>query len=152
MIEEIRGNGIRKATLVKVLDIVSEDFTTQGTESGWIFKLGVNKAPSLVFTPTYNGSFQDMGGALQPARYWIDKDGLLHLTGVVDANGSVNGDAIFNVPFAPTNNTPGAVKSLRFPSWSNGAGSILVQANGDVIWENGAGPDISLDGICWRTT
>lgn len=93
----------------------------------------------------FNGAWVNFGGQNEPARYWIDYMGIVHLGGIVKTG--VIGTTIFTLPagYRPQY-TP-----MTYAVASNGAfGVCQVNADGTVVAAVGNNTYFSLSGITFR--
>jgi hypothetical protein len=94
--------------------------------------------------PALLNGWVNYGGGNTDASYWIDKEGMVHLEGMVKS-GTIN-SPIFNLPvgYRPPGNKYFAVNS------NSAFGSVIVGSNGDVTCNVGNNAFVSLDGISFR--
>lgn len=133
-------------TLIPAPANLSDIIARLSAIEGWI--LDVRPPPSVVLeqwnAPTLLNSWANQGGGWNPAGYWKDPHGVVHLRGNIKS-GTV-GAAAFTLPagYRPTN-TEG------FTAVANGAfGAVNVDNGGNVIPAVGSNVGISLDGITFR--
>lgn len=94
--------------------------------------------------PGLLNSWANFGGAYNPAGYYKDKQGIVHLRGLL-ASGII-GSSAFTLPvgYRPAN-------TEMFPTVSNGAfGVARVLNTGDVVPFSGSNAFFSLDGITFK--
>jgi hypothetical protein len=102
-------------------------------------------------SPVFSTSWVDFGGtSWETAAYYMDKEGVVHLRGVV--TGGTAGTTIFILPpgYSPINNRMFSGLS----SQTGGTGLVLtridVMNNGHVILHTGGDEYVSLEGISFR--
>jgi hypothetical protein len=95
-------------------------------------------------TPTLLNAWTNLGGGFNTTEYYIDKESVVHLKGIVK-NGTI-GTVIFSLPvgYRPTAQYVFTVIS------GTGFGRVDVASNGDVIVGSGNNSGVSLDGISFR--
>lgn len=93
--------------------------------------------------------WSNFGGAYTTAGYWKDKEGLVHLQGLITGGSIANGAILLNLPagYRPT------AGRLMFSVLNNNTtGRIDINTNGDVIVEVlGSNAWLNLTGIYFRT-
>lgn len=96
--------------------------------------------------PTLANGWANFGGGFNPAGYWKDPAGVVHLRGLL-ASGTLNGAAaMFTLPagYRPAN-------TEMFVAISNNAvGRVDVRNTGDVVPTIGSNTNFSLDGMTFR--
>lgn len=98
-------------------------------------------SPAAAFT----NSWVNFGGGFQPAQYWFDRDGVVHLAGSVKTGSA--GTSVFTLPVGYR---PAA--QCAFAVNANGAfGLVYVNTNGTVVVNTGSSTITSLDGISFAT-
>jgi hypothetical protein len=95
-------------------------------------------------TPTFTNSWANFGGGYNPAGYFKDNSGVVHLRGLVRS--SVLGAAIFTLP--NTHRPPG--RAIFSVMSNNLAARVDVLNNGQVVPVSGSSAWISLEGITFR--
>lgn len=97
-----------------------------------------------VQTPTFENSWVNFGGGNTNAGYWKDKQGMVHLQGMVKS-GTIN-TTIFTLPseYRPSTNKYFTVNS------NNAFGSVIVWSDGRVVPNVGSNVFVSLEGISFR--
>lgn len=92
----------------------------------------------------FGGTWVNFGGSNEPARYWKDYTGLVHLGGIVKA-GTI-GTTIFTLPagYRPQ-------YAMIFPVSSNNLfGVLTVNPDGTVVATAGSATYFSLSGVTFR--
>ena len=112
-------------------------------------KLGINPdfiTRETIIAPTLLNSWINYGGARRVAGYWKDKEGMVHLEGVIKSGTTTSPTILFTLPtgYRPSNRE-------KFATVSNGAfASLFVDSDGNVYYESGSNVEYSLCGISFR--
>lgn len=122
--------------------LLAERTAEEALGSNGIDVIGTVKeyATPYAITTFSNGWLNYNTAEYQGARYYKDRDGFVHVEGLVKSGNS--GQVIFNLP---ANYRP--AKEVIFPAYTNtGFSRVNIQANGDVYLTGGTGW-FGLDGI-----
>lgn len=100
-------------------------------------------------TPTFLNSWLNFGSGLNPAGYWKDTLGVVHLRGTVKC--TTPNTVIFNLPagYRPPNRELFIVMSAG-AGFATTMGRVDVLANGDVQQMLGGSEYLQLDGLTFR--
>jgi hypothetical protein len=105
-------------------------------------------------TFTAGGKFTNYGASFNPAGYYLDPFGVVHLRGLVNYNGSAAGSIMFTLPesLRPANQwlVPAVLSETVGGVSQTGIGRIDIHTNGEVqinVYSKNVTQWVSLDGI-----
>jgi hypothetical protein len=102
-----------------------------------------------VLAPALVNNWQNFGAAYATAGYWKDKEGMVHLQGLISSGNASSGTTLLNLP---AGYRPSGGRLIFTVLTSGGMGRVDVNINGDVIIDNIPGNAwLNLTGISFRT-
>lgn len=122
-----------------------------GTLTGTFAGTGTLTSETVV-APLLENSWVNFGGVHRTAGYWKDREGLVHLRGVIKNGTTTNGTILFILPVGYRPAT-----TERFPASSEDSvgtrtlTQVAIQSDGAVAFLIGANGYLSLSGISFRT-
>jgi hypothetical protein len=111
-------------------------------------KLSGNIQNEAFIAPTLVNGWINYGAPHTNAAYYKDKEGRVHLRGLIKNGTATGGTILFTLPAGYRPSTSG--QSVFAVISNNALGRVDVKANGDVVVIVGTNPFLSLDGISFR--
>jgi hypothetical protein len=102
-----------------------------------------------VQVPTLLAGWQSFGATYAPVDFWKDREGMVHLRGLIGSGTATNGTILFNLP---AGYRPSGGRLMFAVLTNNGVGRVDISAAGDVVIESLPGNTwLNLNGISFRT-
>jgi len=112
-------------------------------------ELGIN--PDFIVTETINAptllnSWVNYGGSRKEAGYWKDKEGMVHLEGVIKSGTTTSPTILFNLPAGYRTSA-----RERFATIADSAfASLFIDSDGNVYYESGGNGEFSISNISFK--